>query len=65
MELTNGLNKVTLKVKDCAGNVTVTNLAVTLSYAGATTPPTLAVDWPPADTQVSVSPGEPMYAASA
>lgn len=53
VELTNGLNQITLSVKDRAGNVTVTNLNVTLSYAGATNPPTLQVTWPPADGQVS------------
>jgi len=46
LELTNGANAITLRVSDLAGNVTVTNFSVTLSYASATNPPVLGLIWP-------------------
>jgi len=46
VELTNGVNAITLTAVDLAGNVSQTNLNVTLSYAGANNPPTLSFLWP-------------------
>ncbi len=44
--LTNGVNHVTLRVSDRAGNVTTTNFNVTLNYSGATNPPVVSLIWP-------------------
>ncbi len=44
--LTNGLNLITLRVADRAGNVTVTNVAITLDYSLATNPPVMNIIWP-------------------
>ncbi|MCL4790257.1 MAG: hypothetical protein KJ070_26325, partial [Verrucomicrobia bacterium] len=46
VELTNGLNTITLTVCDLAGNVAVTNLNVTLDYTTATNPPVMGLIWP-------------------
>jgi hypothetical protein len=46
VELTNGLNTITLTVSDLAGNVTITNLNVTLDYSTATNPPVMQLLWP-------------------
>ncbi|HEX5221657.1 MAG TPA: hypothetical protein VFZ59_18985, partial [Verrucomicrobiae bacterium] len=46
VELTNGVNEITLTVSDRAGNVTVTNIGVTLDYTSATNPPTMHLLWP-------------------
>jgi hypothetical protein len=53
--LTNGMNMVTFHATDLAGNVTVTNLAYTLSYVGRTNPPTLQLNWPQDRTQIGGS----------
>lgn len=53
MELTNGVNEITLRASDRAGNVTTTNFQVTLSYATATNPPVLALLWPTNGTALS------------
>lgn len=46
LQLTNGLNVITLRVADLAGNVTTTNLFVTLDYSSATNPPVVSLVWP-------------------
>jgi hypothetical protein len=46
VELTNGLNTITLTASDLAGNVTITNLSVTLDYTTATNPPLMQLIWP-------------------
>lgn len=43
--LANGLNTITLRVSDRAGNVTVTNFDVTLDYSSAN-PPVMQLIWP-------------------
>jgi hypothetical protein len=43
--LTNGLNAITLRVTDPAGNMTTTNLSITLNYS-TTTNPTIQITWP-------------------
>ena len=43
--LTNGVNHVTLRVSDRAGNMTTTNFNVTLNYSGATNP-VVSLAWP-------------------
>jgi hypothetical protein len=53
--LTNGLNTVTLRVTDLAGNITTTNLCYTLDYASDTNPPVLSLYWPQDGAQVSGS----------
>jgi hypothetical protein len=44
--LTNGVNAITLRVCDLAGNVTTTNFSVTLDYTTATNPPVMQCLWP-------------------
>ncbi len=51
--LTNGLNLVTLKATDLAGNQTTTNLTFTLDYSSDTNPPVVQITWPQNGTQVS------------
>ncbi|HEY2329034.1 MAG TPA: hypothetical protein VGI63_04395, partial [Verrucomicrobiae bacterium] len=53
--LANGLNVITVQATDLAGNVTTTNLSITLDYAGDTQPPALTVLWPPDGALVSGS----------
>jgi hypothetical protein len=53
VELTNGLNTITLSVADLAGNVTVTNVAVTLSYESVTNPPAFTPIWPTEGAEIS------------
>ena len=45
IQLTNGLNLITVHATDPAGNVTTTNFAVTLDYAAATNP-VIQLTWP-------------------
>jgi hypothetical protein len=40
------LNTITLRVSDLAGNVTTTNINVTLDYATATNAPVMSFLWP-------------------
>lgn len=40
------MNEITLTVSDRAGNVTVTNIAMTLDYTTVTNPPTMQLLWP-------------------
>ncbi|HEY3762621.1 MAG TPA: hypothetical protein VGN23_12820 [Verrucomicrobiae bacterium] len=51
--LTNGLNNITICATDILGQVTTTNLTITLNYSGDTTPPNLIVTWPQNGTQIS------------
>jgi len=44
--LTNGLNTITLRAADLAGNVTATNLIYTLDLSGDTNPPVVTLIWP-------------------
>ncbi len=47
VELANGLNTITLRVEDLAGNVTVQTHAYTLDVESDNTPPVVTVHWPP------------------
>jgi hypothetical protein len=49
--LTNGLNVVTLQATDLAGNVTTTNVSVTLDYSTATNP-VIQLTWPTNGMQI-------------
>ena len=51
--LTNGANLITLHATDLAGNVTTTNLTLTLDYSGDTNAPQITVDWPLDNAQVA------------
>jgi hypothetical protein len=51
--LTNGANTITIHAIDLAGNVTTTNLNLTLDYSGDTTAPALTVLWPTNGTYIS------------
>jgi len=53
VQLTNGLNTITLYATDLAGNMTTTNISVTLDYFEVTNPPALAVIWPTNGTVIS------------
>ncbi len=45
--LAEGANAITLHATDLAGNVTTTNLTITLDYSIATNPPAITLVWPP------------------
>jgi len=51
--LTNGLNTITLRARDRAGNLTTTNVAITLDYSLATNPPVINLIWPQDGMQIS------------
>jgi hypothetical protein len=51
--LTNGANLITLHATDLAGNVSITNFAVTLDSSLATNPPAIIVVWPPQSSIVA------------
>jgi hypothetical protein len=53
--LTAGVNTITLRATDLAGNVTTTNFNVTLDYSVDTTAPALTVIWPPDGAHISGS----------
>ncbi len=53
MALTNGLNIITVRATDRAGNLTVTNVAITLDYSLATNPPVINLIWPQDWMQIS------------
>jgi alpha-tubulin suppressor-like RCC1 family protein len=53
--LTNGVNTITLRATDLAGNMTATNVSFTLNYAGNTNPPVLTVVWPQDGSSISGS----------
>ncbi|HTB82254.1 MAG TPA: hypothetical protein VK742_01245 [Candidatus Sulfotelmatobacter sp.] len=46
VQLTNGVNSLTLRVTDRAGNTTTTNFNVVLDYTSATNPPVVSLLWP-------------------
>jgi len=51
IDLTNGVNTITLRVTDWAGNTTMTNFAITLDYSTATNP-VVQVAWPPDGSRI-------------
>lgn len=51
--LTNGVNIITLRATDMAGNVSRTNLTLILDYSSATNPPLVQINWPQNGTQIS------------
>jgi hypothetical protein len=53
IELTNGINTVTLHATDLAGNSTTSTLTYTLDYSGDTTPPAITLHWPKDGTAIS------------
>ena len=53
IQLTSGLNTITLHATDLTGSSTTTNFSVTLDYSSDTTPPALAILWPQDGTAVS------------
>lgn len=53
VSLAPGTNLITLHATDLAGNTTTTNINFTVSYAGATNPPTVQLDWPQDGAQIS------------
>jgi hypothetical protein len=53
VNLDGGVNIVTIRATDLAGNVTPTVRTYTFSTAGDTTPPSIAVTWPPDNALVS------------
>ncbi len=55
IKLTNGVNTITLRAMDLAGNIVTTNLNYTLSYAGVTNAPTLSIIWPHPNTPIGDS----------
>ena len=53
VQLTNGLNTITLYATDLVGNTTTTNISVILDYSTVTNPPALTVIWPTNGTAIS------------
>ena len=53
LTLANGLNKITLRATDLAGNTTATNLNFSLDYSSKTNSPSVQIYWPQNDTQIS------------
>ena len=53
VELTNGVNSIIVHAADLAGNVTTTNVIITLDFTGDTNPPAITVTWPQDGTQIS------------
>jgi hypothetical protein len=51
--LTNGLNVITLRATDLAGNMTMTNVNITLDYSGNTNAPAFNLFWPQNGDQIS------------
>ena len=52
VELTNGLNSVSVAIADYAGNTTTTNFTLTLDLPGDTNAPAVAVIWPADGAQI-------------
>ncbi len=50
--LTNGLNTLTLRATDLAGNVMVTNFSYTLDFTGKTNAPVVQLTWPQDGMQI-------------
>jgi len=55
VELTNGINIITIHAVDKAGNETATNFTFTLDYSSKTNPPTIQLFWPQDKEQISGS----------
>ena len=53
IDLTNGLNLITVHATDLAGNETITNFSFTLDYASKTNPPVVQITWPQDGTKVA------------
>jgi len=53
VELTNGVNTITVHAADLAGNVTTTNVIITLDFTGDPNPPVITVTWPQDGAQIS------------
>ena len=53
LALAPGDNTITLRATDLAGNVTTTNLTITLDLASATNPPAITIAWPLDSTLVA------------
>jgi hypothetical protein len=51
--LTNGENTISLRATDLAGNITTTNVTLTLDENSATNPPGVAILWPLPDTPIA------------
>jgi hypothetical protein len=51
--LTNGINSLTIRATDLAGNSSTTNLGVTLDYSSDTNPPVIQYVWPHNGTQIA------------
>jgi hypothetical protein len=54
LDLTNGVNTITLRATDWAGNITTTNFNITLDYSVATNP-VVQIIWPPDGGQISAA----------
>jgi len=55
IQLTNGLNVITLHATDLAGNTATTNLSINLDYSSKTNPPAVQLYWPRNGLQISGS----------
>jgi hypothetical protein len=55
VDLTNGLNIITLHATGLAGDVTTSNFTFTVDYSGKTNPPAVRITWPQNGMQVSGS----------
>ena len=53
IDLTNGVNSITMRATDLAGNLMVTNFSYTLNYSAATNPPVITLNWPQNNTQIA------------
>ncbi len=53
IRLTNGANTITVRAEDLAGNVTTTNVTVTLDYSDDTNAPVIRLVWPQDGMKIS------------
>ncbi len=53
IELTNGINTITVRAADLAGNIATSNVTITLDFAGDTNPPVITVTWPQDGAHIS------------
>jgi hypothetical protein len=53
--LTNGVNTIIVHATDLAGNITTTNVIITLDFSGDTNPPIVQINWPADGTQISAT----------
>jgi hypothetical protein len=51
--LAEGLNTITVRATDLAGNTATASVAVTLDYSGDTVPPTISVTWPQDEMEIA------------